>query len=81
MTYIQFVPLPPKPKTKVWAVRPRDGSPAIGEVKWHGPWRKYCFFPAADCLFEQVCLREIADFITTETAAHKAQSKIANPKS
>ena len=72
-SYINFVELTPNPATKRWAVMPEDGSAQIGMVKWHGPWRKYCFFPMGETVFEQVCLREIADFCENQTKAHCAQ--------
>ena len=69
-TYITFAERPPKPKTKVWAVLSQGGA-EIGTVCWYGPWRKYCFMPAYSSVFEQVCLREIAQFCETETRNHK----------
>jgi hypothetical protein len=67
-THIEFVPNGPSAtgKTFTWIVEAKDGS-AIGEVKWFGRWRKYSFYPASDCVFEQTCLREIAEFIEDRT--------------
>jgi len=70
-THIRFDELTPNPATKRWAVMPRDGSAQIGGISWYGPWRKYCFIPMPNCTFEQVCLREIADFIDTQTRQHR----------
>ena len=75
-TYIRMVlvPVPPKMKTKVWLVEAlRDGA-VLGQVKWFGRWRKYAFYPI-DAIFEQVCLREIADFIEAVTREHRAKGK------
>lgn len=36
-------------------------------VKWYGGWRKYAFFPYADTLFEQDCLRDIAKMLDEVT--------------
>lgn len=69
--WIEFVELAPKPKTKVWMVRTTDELHlVIGTVKWYGPWRKYCFFPAPDSVFEQDCLGHIASFIVERTKEH-----------
>lgn len=57
-------------KTLVWDVATTDGA-LLGVVKWHGPWRKYTFHPAYDTLFEEDCLREIAQFAEARTAEHK----------
>ena len=70
--WIQFVELPPNPKTRRWRVDPRGGGYALGEVRWHGPWRKYCFFPAPQCVFEEQCLRDLITFCTHQTQAHRA---------
>jgi len=35
----------------------------LGVIKWHGPWRKYCFYPEANCLFDKSCLEEVAAFL------------------
>lgn len=59
------------PLTKRWAVRPQDGTPDIGIVKWYGPWRKYCFFPTPETVYEWVCLRDIARFCESETIKHR----------
>ena len=70
-TWITFEPRAPRPKTKVWAVLSKDGGLQIGLVSWYGPWRKYCFFPTECTVFEQVCLRQIAQFCETETKVHR----------
>ena len=61
-------------KTKRWAVcTDRDG--AIGWIRWHGRWRKYAFFPNGCTVYEQDCLRDIAEFIESETKEHKTVNK------
>ncbi len=69
--FIKFEPRSPKAKTKVWAVMPKDSGYELGFVSWYGPWRKYCFSPMPHTVFEQVCLREIAQFCETATRTHK----------
>ncbi len=70
-TYIQFVEDVPAAKTNRWEVVTVDGGAVIGRVSWYGPWRRYCHFPRENTVYEQVCLREIADFCEAETAAHR----------
>ena len=72
-THIWFVPGEPKPKTKTWWVRAKGGS-TIGLVAWFGRWRKYSFFPEGGTVWEQVCLREIADFCEARTREHKGST-------
>ncbi|KKM91198.1 hypothetical protein LCGC14_1230900 [marine sediment metagenome] len=63
-------------KTSIWEVIPKDADHTrIGEVRWFGRWRKYAFFPLSETVFEQVCLRDIADFCETKTKEHKQRKK------
>lgn len=48
-----------------------DSGLLLGLVAWFPQWRKYAFYPLPHVVFEQVCLREIAEFIESSTAAHK----------
>jgi len=61
-------------KTLEWRVQPA-GAPelaaCIGIVKWYAPWRKYAFMPYSNTVFEQDCLRDIADFCERRTKEHK----------
>jgi len=62
-------------KTVIWDVDAKDGS-VLGTVKWFGRWRKYCYFPEPNCVYEQVCLRDIAQFLEDRTKEHKDTSKL-----
>ena len=60
-------------KTRTWIVQPKDGSAKNGEVRWHGAWRKYCFFTTGYVeIFEEICLREIAQFVQERTKEYRA---------
>lgn len=61
--------------TKIWTVITKDSNIVLGEIRWHSSWRRYCFLPRGDTLFEQDCLRNIADFIEAKTIEHKFQRK------
>lgn len=43
----------------------------LAEIKWYAPWRKYCFFPEDDIVFDNKCLKEILDFINFLNEKHK----------
>jgi len=58
-------------KTGVWKVVALSNSGWLGCVAWFGSWRKYAFFPDDGCIFEEDCLRDIADFCETKTREHK----------
>ncbi len=52
-----------KPKTNVYGVCNKKTELYLGEIKWWGAWRQYCFFPESDTLYERKCLRAIVEFI------------------
>lgn len=64
--YLAFVKLASvaKIKTDVWDVRSvtRPGL-VLGQVRWYGPWRQYCFWPARETVFNRECLESIESFI------------------
>ncbi len=72
-THITFTAQPPESnrKTTVWLVDNGYGDGFLGHVKWFSRWRKYCFFPAPDCVFEGTCMRELSDFIEARTGDHR----------
>lgn len=76
-SYIEFIPLASNPKTLRWQVVNRFMSDyALGEIKWFGRWRCYSFLPVQNSVFDEKCLREIADFCGEQTRLHK-KNKIA----
>jgi hypothetical protein len=48
--------------TRKWAATATDSSTILGVVKWFAQWRKYCFFPYDNSLFDAGCLVELAEF-------------------
>jgi hypothetical protein len=60
-------------KTQRWLVANFNGT-ILADIKWHGAWRKYCFFPwkEKETLYDAACLREIADFCEARTKEHRA---------
>lgn len=57
-------------KTTIWTIKNLNGSP-LGTISWKGQWRKYCFFPAPDTVFDLNCLKEIIDFLKEQTDGHR----------
>lgn len=79
VSFIDFIDhgIPFGKKTHFWTVVPKSDGPEIGEVKWYAQWRKYCFYAAGYAIFEEVCLREIAEFVEARTREHRAARKAA----
>jgi ABC-type uncharacterized transport system ATPase subunit len=50
-------------KTKIFNIINKKNSYTIGEIKWNGGWKEYCFYPAKKSFYEETCLRDIAGFL------------------
>lgn len=61
--YIYFEKYADKSKTSIWNCRNAESNALLGQVKWYGPWRQYCFFPAFSTVFHRGCLQDICHFI------------------
>jgi hypothetical protein len=72
LTYvvIELAELPVPRKTSMWHVYAKAGRMFLGTIKWYGAWRGYALFPEGNTIFEQKCLREIADFIEKKSREH-----------
>ena len=61
--FIRFEEVEKKPKTSVYHCLRNSSGDVLGEVKWYGPWRQYCFYPAFSTVFNSGCLDGIVDFL------------------
>lgn len=61
--------------TRIWIVENTRSKYIVGSIMWHGAFRKYCFFPNNDTLFDADCMQMIADFLNAHNAAHKQKNK------
>jgi hypothetical protein len=61
------------PRTLVWSVLSLEGEVYLGSVCWSPAWRKYEFLPEAGIGLEEVCLRDIAQFLVERTREHRAR--------
>lgn len=76
-THIQFVEHPqPKRKTMVWAVTSVYDSTLLGYIGWFPRFRKFSFYPQKDTVYEEVCLRDIAEFCETMTKRQRDKRKL-----
>jgi hypothetical protein len=58
--YLRFITHePPGRKTPIVAVHNKRSSVKLGEIKWYGAWRQYCFFPSEATIFNTGCLTDI----------------------
>ncbi len=79
-SYIEFrlMPNPTERKTSAWEVLAKSDGCILGRISWFGRWRKYCFWPADDAVFEENCLRHIADFGEALTREQRAKNERRN---
>jgi hypothetical protein len=61
--YIWFMLLNDTGKTTRWSIHNNRSNAYLGEIKWYGGWRQYCFFTTMDAIFNDGCLLDILDFI------------------
>ena len=69
--WICFVLIKEGEKTNVWYVVTSEGHKTLGEIKWFSRWRKYAFFPMAETVYENDCLKDIAEFIEIQMRARR----------
>lgn len=50
-------------KTEKYNVYNKVHGMLLGEIKWHGAFRKYGFFPILETVFDSQCLKEIGEFL------------------
>lgn len=62
--YLVFKELEPKPKTRVFKVRAKSDKSLLGFIRWHGPWRQYCFFSPYYSVWSKGCLADLIKFIS-----------------
>lgn len=49
-------------KTPIYNIETLDGL-FLGEIKWYGAWRKFCFFPDLETIWDNKCLSLVVDFL------------------
>lgn len=72
--YIYFEEIETARKTQTWWVKNKRSEIVLGEIKWYGPWRQYCFFPSSLTIFNRDCLSTIDGFITDRMDERKVNT-------
>jgi len=60
LTFTEVLENKEKRKTLIFEIY---SNCVLGKIKWHAPWRKYCFFPEGNTIWDLNCLKEVNDFI------------------
>ena len=61
--YVWFDPLIWGGKTTKAIVKTVSTGEEIGVVKWFPAWRRYCFFPDSDTLYDSQCMKDISAYV------------------
>jgi hypothetical protein len=71
--YLEFIDATPVGrKTKiVWVYSVNHGD-ILGEVRWYGAWRQYCFYPRPNTIWNTACLLDVRVFIAALHEARRA---------
>lgn len=61
--YLEFDRIGWTGKTDVWNVLSKSQSSVLGQIKWFGRWRQYCFWPSPNTIFNPECMTDISKVI------------------
>ena len=61
--YLEFDRIGWTGKTDVWDVLSKSDGFVLGQIKWFGRWRQYCFYPSPDTIFNPECMNDISNLI------------------
>ena len=81
--YLKFIELNQKQKriTKWFTVYNEVTKDDIGEIKWNGAWRQYCFYPDYSTHWARGCLKEIVEFMEELMEQTKTTQKTSTTNS
>lgn len=48
-----------KRKTPIYYIFSKLSATCIGTIKWYGAWRKFCFFPENETIWDTKCLLQL----------------------
>lgn len=74
--HLKFDEIKDTGKTKVWEIENRHHGTTIGIIKWNGGWRKYCFYPYEDTMYDKKCLNRIAEFMDEQMEERRNKRKV-----
>lgn len=70
--YFRRKPKPKGKKTNIYIVeKDHEYGLRLGEVRWHGAFRQYCFYPEKDSMFSKGCLELINNFLDKKNKRHR----------
>jgi CRISPR/Cas system CMR-associated protein Cmr1 (group 7 of RAMP superfamily) len=71
--WIEIVELPQAMPTRRFEVKNIKSGFTIGWIRWYGPFRSYAYLPCEGTVYEEDCLRDLAECVEGLTKEHKAK--------
>ena len=69
--YLEFDKVGSTGKTEVWNILSKTSGFILGQIKWYGAWRQYCFYPSPNSIFNIGCMDDIKKMINELMSARK----------
>ena len=69
--YLEFDYVGSTGKTDIWNVLSKTSGYILGQIKWYGAWRQYCFWPSPQTIFNPQCMLDINQAIKQLMEARK----------
>lgn len=61
--YLEFDKIGWTGKTEILNVLSKSQGTVLGQIKWFGRWRQYCFYPSPNTIFNPECMNDISNVI------------------
>jgi hypothetical protein len=58
-------------KTPIYEIYSKLSNTLIGEIKWYGAWRQFCFFPVENTVWDTKCLTSLTNYIQAINCKYK----------
>jgi hypothetical protein len=72
--YLRFIDKEVKLKTKIIGIVNIHHDEEIGEIKWFGKWRQYCFYPSDNTIWNRNYLEDVYGVIVGLMEERKKKS-------
>lgn len=74
--YMEFDKIGSTGKTDIYNVLSKSSGFILGQIKWYGAWRQYCFWPSPNSIFNIGCMDDIQTIINELMAQRRYQSRL-----
>lgn len=64
----------PNRKTPIYNII-NNNNLKIGQIRWYGPWRKFCFYPDSDTIWDNKCLQDVLNIINDYNSKWRQSNK------